>query len=310
MKKVNYLFLAAAALMLAACNNDENEMTTGPVAARITAGIDALQTRTYDATWENGDAIGITTITDASTTKTQYDNIEYTTTGDGRFTSTTPIYFQDMEAVTFSAYYPFSGTSGTAAGTISKTITAYDQSAGSQKNIDYMFATGATASKTNPDVKFTNDGSTDARFKHKMAKLTFNFKAGDDIDLTGMSDFTVSGLKMDGTFNTATGEATATATATAQDLTITETPVDANTHTRSLIVFPQDKPDNFRLTITVDGETYAANFTLPNSATTIDASKEYTFNVTVNKTAISVSSATIKPWDDGGTTDNITAEME
>lgn len=308
MKKVNYLFLAAAALMLAACNNDENEMTTGPVAAQITAGIDAPQTRAYDATWENGDAIGITTITDASTTKTQYDNIEYTTTGDGRFASTTPIYFQDMETVTFSAYYPFSGTSGTPAGTISKTITADDQSEVSQKNIDYMFATGATASRTNSEVKFTNEGGTDARFKHMMAKLTFNLKAGDDIDLTDMSDFTVSGLKMGGTFNTATGEATATAPP--QDLTITETPADANTHTRSLIVFPQDKPDNFRLTITVDGETYAANLTLPNSATTIDASKEYTFNVTVNKTAISVSSATIQNWDDGGTTDNITAKME
>lgn len=308
MKKVNYLFLAAAALMLAACNNDENEMTTGPVAAQITAGIDAPQTRAYDATWENGDAIGITTITDESATKTQYANIKYTTTGDGWFTSTTPIYFQDMEAVTFSAYYPFSGTSGTAAGTISKTITADDQSEVSQKNIDYMFATGATASKTNPDVKFTNDGSTDARFKHKMAKLTFNFTAGNDIDLTDMSDFMVSGLKMDGTFNTATGEATATANP--QDLTITETPADANTHTRSLIVFPQDKPDNFRLTITVDGETYAADLPLPDSATTIDASKEYTFNVTVNKIAIYVSSATIEDWDDGGTTDNITAEME
>lgn len=308
MKKVNYLFLAAAALMLAACNNDENEMTTGPVAAQITAGIDAPQTRAYDATWENGDAIGITTITDASTTKTQYDNIEYTTTGDGRFASTTPIYFQDMETVTFSAYYPFSGTSGTPAGTISKTITADDQSEVSQKNIDYMFATGATASKTNPDVKFTNDGSTDARFKHMMAKLTFNFTAGNDIDLTDMSEFMVSGLKMDGTFNTATG--VATATANPQDLTIRETPADANTHTRSLIVFPQDKPDNFRLTITVDGETYAADLTLPDNGSEIKASMAYTFNVTVDKTAIYVSGATIENWGDGGTTDNITAEME
>lgn len=308
MKKVNYLFLAAAALTLAACNNDENEMTTGPVAAQITAGIDAPQTRAYDATWENGDAIGITTITDASTTKTQYDNIEYTTTGDGRFTSTTPIYFQDMEAVTFSAYYPFSGTSGTPAGTISKTITADDQSAGSQKNIDYMFATGATASRTNSEVKFTNDGGTDARFKHKMAKLTFKFTAGNDINLTKMSDFTVSGLKMDGTFNTATG--VATATANPQDLTITETPTNAGTHTRSLIVFPQDKPDNFRLTITVDGETYAADLTLPDNGSEIKASMAYTFNVTVDKTAIYLSDEIIENWGDGGTTDNITAEME
>ena len=51
--------MAAAALTLAACSNDENmEMTDGPVAARITAGLSAPTTRAIGTNW-NADEIGV-----------------------------------------------------------------------------------------------------------------------------------------------------------------------------------------------------------------------------------------------------------
>lgn len=208
-----------------------------------------------------------------------------------------PIYFQDLEEVTFSAYYPYTAEGGT----ISKTIAADDQKADAQKKIDYMFASGAKASKTNPNVKFTNDGATDACFKHRMSQLSFTFKQGADTDLTAMTDFTISGLKMEGTFNTEDGTATATKTAQAEDLKITETPSASDTYTRSLILFPQEVSDGkFNLTLTLGEEIYKTELSIPEDKTALTAGNKYTYTITVNKTKIEVGQSTIEGWGDGG----------
>ena len=97
--------------LLTACSSDEPSGTDNdPVAARITANI-ASTSRAIGTTWQTGDKIGITTTGNLK----QYTNIEYTTAeGNGIFTGT-PIYFQDAASeVTFTAYYPFAGTEGTA----------------------------------------------------------------------------------------------------------------------------------------------------------------------------------------------------
>ena len=161
MKGTKYLFLAATALSLAACSSDDENIVVndGPVAAQITAGIN-LPTRASGTTWDAGDAIGVSTVsTTATTGGTHYLNMKYVTTAaDGNFThfggEASGIFFQDAsETVTFSAYYPFDEDSQerTTAGTIND-VTTSDQSA--QKNFDFMFATGATASKNSPTVKF------------------------------------------------------------------------------------------------------------------------------------------------------------
>lgn len=302
MKTIKFLYVGMAALAFAACSNEE-VINDGPVAAQVSAGIEGVQTRAAGISWDSNDQIGIS----CNGGKTTYTNVLYTNSDAsiGSFASTAPIYFQDLEEVTFSAYYPYSAEGGT----ISKTITAADQEAEAQKKIDYMFATGAKASKQSPNVKFTNEGSTDARFKHCMSQLSFTFNQGADTDLKNMTDFTISGLKMEGTFDTTDGTATVTGTAGAADLKITETSSESDTYTRSLILFPQQvESGKFNLSLTLDGETYKTELSVPNSGTSLTAGNKYTYTITVNKTEIVVSQSSIEGWGDGGS-GNGTAEM-
>lgn len=302
MKTSKYLFLGMVALAFAACNNEE-VINDGPVAAQVSAGIEGVQTRAAGTNWDSNDQIGIS----CSGGKTTYTNVLYTVSdvSSGSFASDAPIYFQDLKEVTFSAYYPYAA----AGGTIEKTITATDQEAEAQKKIDYMFASGAKASKQNPSVKFTNEGDTDARFTHRMSQLSFTFNQGADTDLTNMADFTISGLKMEGTFNTADGTASVTNTAQAAELKITETPSASDTYTRSLILFPQQVENGkFNLSLTLGGETYKTELSVPNGGTDLTAGNKYTYTITVKKTEIVVSQSSIEGWGDGGD-GNGTAEM-
>lgn len=302
MKTNKYLFLGMVALAFAACNNEE-VINDGPVAAQVSAGIEGVQTRAAGTNWDSNDQIGIS----CSGGKTTYTNVLYTVSdvSSGSFASDAPIYFQDLKEVTFSAYYPYAA----AGGTIEKTITATDQEAEAQKKIDYMFASGAKASKQNPSVKFTNEGDTDARFTHRMSQLSFTFNQGADTDLTNMADFTISGLKMEGTFNTENGTASVTNTAQAAELKITETPSASDTYTRSLILFPQQVENGkFNLSLTLGGETYKTELSVPNGGTDLTAGNKYTYTITVKKTEIVVSQSSIEGWGDGGD-GNGTAEM-
>lgn len=295
MKTTKYLFLAAAAMAFAACSNDDENLANGPVEARISASIDGVKTRAAETSWNAGDQIGIS----CDGGKTNYTNVLYTISNvnTGSFTSETPIYFQDLEEVTFSAYYPYAA----AGGTITKTIAAADQEEETQKKIDYMYASGATASRQSPEVKFTNEGGTDARFKHCMSRLSFTFNQGADTDLKDMTDFTVSGLKMTGTFDTTDGTASADETAQAANLKITETPGESTGYTRSLILFPQSVAGGeFSLSLTLGGQIYQTELSIPQSGTALTKGCSYTYTITVNKTAISVSQATIEDWNNGG----------
>ena len=87
MKKFRFLYIAAAALLFAACANEEDGIgNNGPVAATVKADIsNNIKTRgTADNdSWTAGDAIGVYVTSYSYTTG---DNKKYVTTnGDGTF---------------------------------------------------------------------------------------------------------------------------------------------------------------------------------------------------------------------------------
>lgn len=276
--KNNYFLFPALALALASCSQtDEPGQLTEHSPASFTAQIGQTVSRAAGTDWFAGDAIGISGISGSKT----YRNVKFVTaSGDGNFTSEVDnIYYQTTDPVTFTAYYPYAAAPG-ADGII--TASAADQS--QQPAFDFLWAQ-ASGNYSSPAVNFT--------FTHRMSKINIAFTNGNDVDLSDLT-FSIDGLVLDGTFDTATGEAKTAEDGSAASLTAA---LSADSKA-SLIVFPQ-AADNLTVIATAEGQQYSCAL----SPGTFAAGNAYTFNIAVKKTGMTVAGSTITPWGDGGSTD-------
>ena len=283
--KTRFFALAALALTLAACTNDDENLNDGSVAAVINAEIsDAVATRASGTAWAERDEIGI------SESRFGYTNVPYRWES-GKFTPTgTIIFFQDDDPTTFSAYYPYDADGGTLTATTDATAQQ------NQPAIDFLYATGATASTHNPEVNFTDDtdaGGTDCSFHHCMSQITLTFKAGSGVDFTTINPtgYTLSGLVLEGSFDTTDGMAEADDATATQDLNMTLT---NGALTSSVILFPQTKA-SIGLSVYYNSQPYTATLTIPDGA--LKAGNNYTYTVTVRNKDLSIESAEITPWN-------------
>ena len=284
--KTRFFAFAALALSLAACNNDnENLNNDGPVAAKFTADIyESVSTRVnQDGTdWTDGDRIGVT--------GAGFTNVPYKRENGKFVTDGTTIYFNDTETKTFNAYYPYQAEGGT----VPVSPAADKQGTG----IDFLFASGATGDTHNPTVNFTDDHA----FKHCMSLIKFTFKAGDGISFSGTepAGYTLTGLKHEGTFDTATG--TTAVTAASESLITMQL---GGATTPQVIILPQEVNSSLELKVSFNGLGYTT--TLPNpskpEANQFSAGYAYTYNITLNNKGIEVSEPTINPWESGDSND-------
>lgn len=286
--KTRFFALAALALALAACNNDNENLNGGPVAAQFTADIyEAVSTRASGTTWDNGDRIGVTDIGN----DTQYGNVPFILKN-GKFEAEEKvIYIEDAETHTFRAYYPYNAAGGTLAATTDATAQQ------NQPAIDFLFASGATGDKDSPVVSFTDKtdkGGADNSFHHRMSRITLTFEAGAGVDFSQVKPerYTLGGLKLTGTFNTADGIATADDGAQTGELTMEL--ADGNL-TSSVILFPQTAA-SLSLTVNYRSQNYRATLTVPEGA--LQAGNNYTYTVKVRNKELEVSEATIAKWND------------
>lgn len=287
MNKKTFSAVVLAALLLTACQNDEEIMQTDTrVALQVTSGI---QTRAYDATWEANDEIGIFGFTQGDAPTQAHTNVRYVTTGgNGTFTPDgTTIYLPvDDSSLDFVAYYPH--TTDLENGIY--TVDVENQS--DQSTIDLMAAGKQRADRVNAKVNFN--------FKHKLSKIVFNFTAG-----VGMDESELAGMKVQLTNQ----QPLATFDVTQPDGEVvvgTNTPATLTLNTTDDgmssegIVLPSENFDGMTLHLAlVDGGSFF-NWDLKNSqnADKFEAGKKYVYDITVNRSGLGVT-ATITDWTPG-----------
>ncbi len=296
MKKFRFLYIAAAALLFAACTNEEDGIgNNGPVAATVQADIVKNVTRaTTGNTWSENDAIGVNVTSKGYTIG---DNVKYTTTGNGNFTSDNPIYFASAtEDVQFSAYYPYQeNVDGNG---IVNNWNMAEVKEGKPCPADFLFATGATATKSSPQVQFTGDN----QFKHCMSMIRLTFKAGEGINENNANlknYLKLNGICKTGSINTQTGEVTISG-----DRGIYESDVDnkslKNGATCEFIVFPQPL-DNNKMDIELE---VADNGTINTYTTSLESSTNnefkggylYEYTIRIHNTDVVIENAGITAW--------------
>ena len=286
--KTRFFAFAALALTLAACNNDNENLNDGPVAAQFIADITpATRVNSEGTDWTDGDRIGVTDIGN----DTRYGNVPFILKN-GKFEAEEKvIYIEDVKTHTFRAYYPYNAAGGTLAATTDATAQQ------NQPAIDFLFASGATGDKNSPVVSFTDKtdkGGADNSFHHRMSRITLTFEVGDGVDFSVVKPerYTLGGLILTGTFNTADGIATADDRAQTGELTMNL--ADGNL-TSSVILFPQTAA-SLPLTVNYRSQNYHATLTVPEGA--LQAGNNYTYTVKVRNKGLEVSEATIAKWND------------
>lgn len=288
--KTRFFAFAALALTLAACNNDNENLNDGPVAAQFIADITpATRVNSEGTDWTDGDRIGVT--------GAGFTNVPYKRENGKFVTDGTTIYFNDTETHTFHAYYPYQSDGGTV--TVS---TAADKQG---PGIDFLFASGAKGSTRSPEVSFTDKtdkGGEDNSFHHRMSLIKFTFKPGDGLifNETEPAGYTLEGLKHEGTFDTATGTTAVTEAA--------ESPITmqlGGATTSQVIILPQGVNSSLELKVSFNGLDYTT--TLPNpskpKANMFSAGYAYTYNITLNNKGITVEEPEITPWEPGNSND-------
>ena len=284
--KTRFFAFAALALTLAACNNDNENLNDGPVAAKFIADITpATRVNSEGTDWTDGDRIGVT--------GAGFTNVPYKRENGKFVTDGTTIYFNDTETHTFHAYYPYQSEGGT----VTVSTAADKQGTG----IDFLFASGAKGSTRSPEVSFTDKtdkGGEDNSFHHRMSLIKFTFKPGDGLIFNGMepADYTLDGLKHEGTFDTATGTTAVTAAV--------ESPITmqlGGATTSQVIILPQEVTIPLDLSVSYNGQSYNAQLKLPATPTAnfYTAGYAYTYNITLNNKGITVEEPEITPWEPG-----------
>ena len=296
MKKFRFLYIAAAALLFAACANEEDGIgNNGPVAATVKADIVKNITRaTTGDTWSKNDAIGVYVTSPGYTIG---DNVKYTTTGDGNFTSDNPIYFADArETVNFNAYYPYQENMD--GNGIVNNWNMAEVKEGEPCPADFLFARDATATKSSPQVQFTGDN----QFKHCMSMIRLTFKAGDGINANNANlknKLKLKGIYKTGSINTLTGEVTVSGNRGIYESDVNDKSLK-NGVTCEFIVFPQSLDNNkmdIELEVADNGTINTYTASLPSSTNNeFKGGNQYTYTIRICNTGVVIENAGIESW--------------
>lgn len=291
MRQIAFILLAAA-MIISCSDNGGAAFDTAPVAAVVKGSIGNGDTTSPDDS-QTSESTGFSTDDRIGITGGKYTNVLYAY-GEGGFQPyNTAIVFTNSNPVTFSAYYPYDENVTEGSPTIN--IDTSNQTADAQKKIDFLYANGAEASSARPAISFTGENT----FSHAMSKVTIKFVAGSYISFDNIkpNEFTLSNLKLKGTFDTAKGEAKTGDEATASALTVA---IPSDTLESSLILIPQTVDGGAGIKVTFNDTYYTGNLSnSPDTNTTslkLQPGHEYKFTVTISNYNLEIT-ARVEPWN-------------
>lgn len=313
--------MAATALALAGCSNDENGMDNGPVELRLTSGV-TVQTRTFTATQSttiSQNEVVSVWVDDAGTASPLYEAVQLTANGSNGFTGE-PMYFPqtgnniDIYAVHGNFTTPFAPGSDFPKDGAEYKVEA-DQSAVAdytKSDLLYAYEKGVTRSGNPTSVKLT--------FYHMLSKLELAIKTGDGApELATSGAVKLNGVTLDGKFTPSTTEDMSvqskratmlgtTTSATTGNMTLGQTTCQdftTNVAYNEAILVPQDMAGKTLTFSLKDGGTLT--YTIP-ANTTFESGKKYQYHITLDLTGITVTSK-IEDWESVGAAKEGSATM-
>lgn len=283
MKK--YFIFAAAAIAMAACSNEDNEVIAqNDNAIHLSASVGKttragnVAANLQNEQFLNGTTISVQIIDNAETSPITYPLATYTANGSGGLSTTTTQYYPASgSTVKAYAYHPANAS------------TTFTVAADQTDDANYI-ASDLMYASLNPLVKSTTNQLV---FAHKLSKLVVQLAVGTGFSASELTNAIVKlkGVNNQVTFAPATGE-TSAATGEA-DITVSAA---AGTDENAAVVIPQDVAGK-KIGVTIAGK--EMEYTIP-ASTTFEAGKVNTYTITVAKTGLSVSS-TITNWTVGVT---------
>lgn len=292
-----YFILAAAALTLAACSNDENsnivensELISLSAAIGTTTRATLTDAEAQNTQFASGKSIFVEAYKKDVTTT--YTTGQYTANGSGGLTGS--LYYPATgENIDICAYYPSSVSSSTASFSVGATQTT----AANYQSYDLMYAT-----------KLTNKakGSTHAlTFNHALSKIIVTIAAGNGVTADNISNLVsavkINNTKLTGTVSITGGAISVTGvTGDATDIDITGTTKTSHAG----IIVPQQVAAGVFITVTYNGQNYTYSL---DANKTFVAGYVYTYALTLSAQGLSLGSTTINNWTAGeGATPSIT----
>ncbi|MBQ3070527.1 MAG: fimbrillin family protein [Tidjanibacter sp.] len=289
--KLNRIFV----ITLLVCAGCVNEDFKGPdrvgVDLLIEAEIGAEQTSDKTG-WVSGDMIGVSIAgLDGYATSTNVPYC-YNETENNFVAADKQIYLKGARQ-DFTAYYPYVKSDNTHPVGVSVYAGEERQTESEWGKLDYLYAT-ASATRNEPSAKFT--------FNHVMGQLLLHF----DVEggFSGELSYTISGLKVDGEFDTANGIIEPIMGAKTAQMSLSTSAADD-----VLMVIPQTA--NLKLELLYNNKIYSGLI----EAATFTAATSTRYNITVNSSteetpSLIITSQGIGDWvtGSGGTVESTPEE--
>lgn len=277
-------------LILASCTNNDDFSEWGKENGQIkfTSYIEGMKTKAVDASWTEGDQIGIFMKTASTELASAFAvNKKYITNANGVLSAATAndalYYPSDGNAVDFIAYYPY---------TTSLDGTTYKVDVTSQENqpaIDLLYSDNA---------KNMKEGNPTLAFSHKLSKVVMNIETDATIASLNGLQIKISGMNTKADFNLADG--TLGAASNKADINV---PVNEANKKAEAIVLPATL-EGVKVVFVLNGISKEADLT-----GTYEAGKKYTYTVKLSHSGetpvIQFGNATISDWTEvpGGNID-------